>query len=175
MRDFSSSSSHQSSSKLPVKQQPSVFNEYVRNAIFSSLGVGAVGYYLLGPEYLTDIWKANKEQPDVFGFVRSQGQIPGYSHESQEPSGSSAQLALDAEKEENERRLMAGAREPDPNSKDPREQLAAYWKDPKNKTELRKWWDKLSYSDQSKYWNIALDLRYNFGVVWEYSSVNPFK
>ncbi|KAL8655773.1 MAG: hypothetical protein Q9226_002917, partial [Calogaya cf. arnoldii] len=127
----------------------------------------------MGPEYFTHLWKVNTEQPDVFGFMRSQGETSGNPHDSQEPCESTDQLAglpgaskvtanghtlppnaqslqdiihgatkaRDAEREERERRLLAGAKKPDPNSEDPREQLAAYWNDPKNKAELRKWWD----------------------------------
>lgn len=45
--------------------------------------------------------------------------------------------AQDAEKQEEKRKLLARTRIPDPNSKDSGKRLAAYWKDPKNKAELR--------------------------------------
>lgn len=83
--------------------------------------------------------------------------------------------ARDAEKQEEKRKWLAQTRTPNPNSKDPGERLAAYWKDPKNKAELGKWWDRLSFAEQLKYSDMACGLRYEFGVDWPYGSSNPFK
>ncbi|KAI4235001.1 MAG: hypothetical protein LQ349_003441 [Xanthoria aureola] len=53
-----------------------------------------------------------------------------------------AAQAQDAETQQAERMRLTRARIPSPNSEDPEEQLAAYWKDPKNKPELSEWWDR---------------------------------
>ncbi|KAI4109136.1 MAG: hypothetical protein LQ339_001942 [Xanthoria mediterranea] len=55
-----------------------------------------------------------------------------------------AAQAQDAEAQEAERMRLANTRIPSPNSEDPEERLAAYWKDPKNKPELSEWWDNIS-------------------------------
>ncbi|CAO1596919.1 hypothetical protein XANCAGTX0491_000746 [Xanthoria calcicola] len=55
-----------------------------------------------------------------------------------------AAQAQDAETQQAERMRLTRARIPSPNSEDPEEQLAAYWKDPKNKPELSEWWDNIS-------------------------------
>ena len=83
--------------------------------------------------------------------------------------------AQEAEKQEENRRRLANARIPNPNSEDVGERLAAYWKDPKNKPELRKWWNRLSYRERSRYWNVALGLKSKFGVDWPNDDSNPFK
>ncbi|KAL8753486.1 MAG: hypothetical protein Q9199_005014 [Rusavskia elegans] len=81
----------------------------------------------------------------------------------------------DAEKQEEKRKWLAQTRTPNPNSQDPGERLAAYWKDPKNKAELTKWWDRLSFAEQLKYSDVTCGLRYQFGVDWTYGNSNPFK
>ncbi|KAI4270722.1 MAG: hypothetical protein L6R38_007032, partial [Xanthoria sp. 2 TBL-2021] len=83
--------------------------------------------------------------------------------------------ARDAEKQEEKRKWLARTRTPNPNSKDPGERLAAYWKDPKNKAELREWWNRLSFAEQLKYSNVTRELRYQFGVDWPNGNSNPFK
>ncbi len=83
--------------------------------------------------------------------------------------------AQEAEKQEAERRRLANTRTPSPNSEDPGERLAAYWKDPKNKPELKRWWNRLSYRERNRYWNVALGLKYEFGVDWPNDDSNPFK
>lgn len=87
-----------------------------------------------------------------------------------------AAQAQDAEAQEAERRRLANTRSPSPNSEDPEERLAAYWKDPKNKPELSEWWHSMSHEEhQECWWYVAMRFRYKFGVDWPDDYSNPFE
>lgn len=114
----------------------------------------------------------------VSGSACRRGQSPGSNlakPENHTSLLSATAQAREAEKQEAKRRQLANTRTPSPNSEDPGERLAAYWKDPKNKPELKKWWNRLSYSERNRYWDVALGLRYEFGVDWPNDDSNPFK